>query len=265
MKTVTVSTLASMKREGDRITCVTAYDFSFAALLDNAGIDAVMVGDSLGMVMQGHESTLPVSLDDMIYHCRCVTRGAHRALRIGDMPFMSYQVNREQALQAAGRLMKEGGAQVAKLEGGSAMADTVKFLVERGIPVCGHIGLVPQSVHQLGGYRVQGRDDLSAARLRDDARALEQAGASMIVLEAIPAALARDITASLAIPTIGIGAGPDCDGQVLVLQDMLGIYPRPSPKFSKNFLQGHDSIDAAIRAYIDAVKSGAFPGPEHSY
>ncbi|KPK11103.1 MAG: 3-methyl-2-oxobutanoate hydroxymethyltransferase [Acidithiobacillales bacterium SG8_45] len=265
MSAVTLSTLEKMKQDGDKIAALTAYDYSFASLLDKAGIDIVLIGDSLGMVMQGHESTLPVSLDEMIYHSLCVTRGARRALRVGDMPFMSYQGGREPALASAGRMMKEGGVQVVKLEGGEIMADTVRFLVDRGVPVCGHLGLVPQSVNQLGGYRVQGRDEAGAEQIRNDALALQQAGAKLLVLEAVPAALASSITAELDIPTIGIGAGPDCDGQVLVLQDMLGIYPKPSPKFSRNFMEGAGSIEAAIKAYVQAVKSGEFPSAEHSF
>jgi len=265
VKPVTLSAIKEMKRRGEKITCLTAYDYSFAALLDRAGIDMIMVGDSLGMVMQGNETTLPVSLAEMVYHCRCVARGATRALLIGDLPFMSYQESPQRALASAGRLMQRGGAQVVKLEGGEPMAETVRFLTERGIPVCAHLGLTPQSVHQLGGYRVQGREAAAAARIRHDAKVLQQAGAGLIVLEAIPAELARAITAELEIPTIGIGAGPDCDGQVLVLHDMLGIYPRPSPKFSKNFMHGAASIEDAVKRYIAAVKSGEFPGPEHSF
>lgn len=265
MKPVTIATLKAMKHAGEKIACLTAYDYSFAALLERAGLDLIMVGDSLGMTMQGHDSTLPVSMAEMVYHTACVARGVTRALLVGDMPFMSYQKNPEQALANAGRLMRRGGAQVVKLEGGAPMAGTVRFLVERGIPVCGHLGLTPQSVHQLGGYRVQGREAVDAERIRGDAKALEEAGASLLVLEAVPAKLAREITAELSIPTIGIGAGPDCDGQILVLQDMLGIYPRPSPKFSKNFMDGAASIEDAVKNYVAAVKGRAFPGPEHSY
>jgi 3-methyl-2-oxobutanoate hydroxymethyltransferase len=225
----------------------------------------IMVGDSLGMVMQGHDSTLPVSVADMVYHARCVARGAKRALIIVDLPFMSYQQSPAHAFASAGRLMQKGGAQVVKLEGGEPMAETVRFLVERGVPVCAHLGLTPQSVHQLGGYRVQGREATAAEKIRHDAKVLQEAGASLLVLEAVPSELAKTISSDLEIPTIGIGAGPDCDGQVLVLQDMLGIYPRPSPKFSKNFMQGADSVEAAVKSYIAAVKSGAFPGPEHSF
>ena len=264
MKPVTITTLRELKQAGQKITCLTAYDYSFASLLDRAGLDAIMVGDSLGMTMQGHASTLPVSIDDMAYHCACVARGVTRALIIGDMPFGSYQVSPEQAFENAAILM-QAGAQVVKLEGGAPMVETVRFLVERGIPVCAHLGLTPQSVHQLGGYRVQGREAEAAQRLRDDAKRLQAAGASLLVLEAVPAALAKVISAELAIPTIGIGAGPDADGQVLVLQDMLGLYPRPSPKFSRNFMQGAESIEAAVKAYVEAVRSKTFPGPEHSY
>jgi 3-methyl-2-oxobutanoate hydroxymethyltransferase len=253
-----------MKRAGETIACLTAYDYSFAATLDRAGVDLAMVGDSLGMVMQGHGSTLPVSVAHVTYHTQCVARGLARALLVADLPFMSYQESPQQALANAGRLMKAGG-HVVKLEGGEPMAETVRFVTERGIPVCGHLGLTPQSVHQLGGYRVQGRDEVVAERIRRDARILEQAGASLLVLEAVPASLAKAITQELAIPTIGIGAGPGCDGQVLVLQDMLGLYPRPSPKFSKNFMEGARSIEEAIRNYVAAVKARAFPGPEHSY
>ena len=265
MKPVTLSTIREMKRRGEKITCLTAYDYSFASLLDRAGVDMVMVGDSLGMVMQGHDSTLPVSVADMVYHSRCVARGVSRALLIVDMPFMSYQQSPQHAMASAGRLIQKGGAQVVKLEGGEPMAETVRFLTGRGIPICAHLGLTPQSVHQLGGYRVQGRATTDAERIRHDAKLLQEAGASLLVLEAVPAELAKAITAELEIPTIGIGAGKDCDGQVLVLQDMLGIYPRPSPKFSKNFMQDAADIEAAVKAYISAVKSGSFPGPEHSF
>lgn len=265
MKPVTITTLKDMKRRGEKIACLTAYDYSFGSLLDRAGVDMIMVGDSLGMVMQGHESTLPVSVADMVYHGRCVARAVNRALLVVDMPFMSYQESPQRALASAGRLMQRGGAQVVKLEGGEPMVETVRFLVERGIPVCAHLGLTPQSVHQLGGYRVQGREATSATRIRHDAKALQQAGAGLLVLEAVPAELAKTITEELEIPTIGIGAGPDCDGQVLVLHDMLGVYPRPSPKFSRNFMHGAASVEDAVKAYVAAVKSVAFPGPEHSF
>jgi len=265
MKPVTVAGLREQKRAGEKIACLTAYDYSLASLLDRAGVDLIMVGDSLGMVIQGHETTLPVSMAEMVYHSRCVARGIERALLVVDMPFMSYQESREQALANAGRLMRRGGAHVVKLEGGAPMADTVRFLTERGVPVCGHLGLTPQSVHQLGGYRVQGRAADAAARIRSDAKALEDAGAALIVLEAMPAELARQITADLDVPTIGIGAGVDCDGQVLVLHDMLGLYPRGSPKFARNFMHGAASVEDAVKHYVAAVKSRAFPGPEHSF
>lgn len=265
MKPVTITTLASMKQAGEKITCLTAYDYSFAHLLDSAGIDMIIVGDSVGMVCQGHETTLPVTLSDMVYHTRCVARGCERTLIVADMPFLSYEVSPEQTFSNAGRLMKQGCAHVVKIEGGQAMVPTVRFLTERGIPVCGHLGLTPQSVHQLGGFRVQGRDQSAAELLRNDARGLQDAGASILVLEAIPAELAKQVSAELNIPTIGIGAGPDCDGQVLVLQDMLGIYPRRSPKFSKNFMQGNDSIQAAVEAFAAAVRERRFPGSEHSF
>ncbi len=265
MKPVTVTTLKAMKQAGEKIACLTAYDYSFAALLDRVGLDMVMVGDSLGMVIQGHASTLPVTVADMAYHSCCVARGLQRALLIVDMPFMSYQAGPVPALENAGRLMQDGGAQVVKLEGGAPVVETVRFLTERGIPVCGHLGLTPQSVHQLGGYQVQGRETAAAQRIRADALGLQEAGATLLVLEAVPAALAAAISSELDIPTIGIGAGPDCDGQVLVLQDMLGLYPRPSPKFSRNFMPGAGSIEEAVRNYVAAVKSRAFPGPEHSY
>ena len=264
MKPVTVMTLREMKQAGNKITCLTAYDYSFASLLDRAGLDAIMVGDSLGMTIQGHASTLPVTIDDMAYHCACVARGVTRALIIGDLPFGSYQASPQVAFTSAAKLM-QAGAQIVKLEGGAAMGATIRFLVERGIPVCGHLGLTPQSVYQLGGYRVQGREAEAAQRLRDDAQQLAAAGASLLVLEAIPAALAKTISAEVSLVTIGIGAGVDTDGQVLVLQDMLGLYPRPSPKFSRNFMQGAESIEAAIKGYVDAVRAKDFPGNDQSY
>jgi len=239
---------------------LTCYDASFAALCDAAGVEILLVGDSLGMVVQGHDSTLPVTLEDMEYHVRMVARGSQKALIVADLPFASYQLSPQQAYANAARLMV-AGAQMVKLEGGQVMADTVRFLVERGIPVCGHVGLTPQSVHQLGGYRVQ-RD---TERLLAEARAVEQAGAAMLVLEAIPATLGRQVTEALSIPTIGIGAGKDCSGQVLVLHDMLDIYPGRKARFVKNFLAGASGVQDAIRRYVEAVKSGAFPAPEHTF
>jgi len=239
---------------------LTCYDASFAALCDAAGVEILLVGDSLGMVVQGHDSTLPVTMEDMEYHVRMVARGSAKALIVADMPFGSYQASKEIAFANAARLMV-AGAQMVKLEGGQVMADTVRFLVERGIPVCGHVGLTPQSVHQLGGYRVQ-RD---GERLLEGARAIEQAGAAMLVLEAIPAALGKHVSEALAIPTIGIGAGKDCSGQVLVLHDMLDIYPGRKARFVRNFLAGASGVQDAIRRYVEAVKSGAFPAPEHTF
>lgn len=256
--------LQQMKQQGEKIAVLTCYDASFATLLENAGVEVLLVGDSLGMVLQGANSTLAVTLHNMQYHTRCVARGSKQAYIVSDMPFGSYQQNPEQALRNATRLMASG-AQMVKLEGGAVMADTVRFLTQRGIPVCGHLGLTPQSVHQLGGYRVQGRDDATAAQLLADAKVLADAGAGLLVLEMVPAKLAQEVSAAIRIPTIGIGAGPDCDGQVLVLQDMLGIYAGKSPKFSRNFMQGADSIQSAVAAYVQAVKNGSFPTTEHSY
>jgi 3-methyl-2-oxobutanoate hydroxymethyltransferase len=264
-KKVTVNTLQAMKQEGEKIVSLTAYDYSFAATLDAAGVDLVMVGDSLGMVMQGFDSTLPVTLEDMIYHSACVARGCERAMIVTDLPFLSYQISPEQAMDSAGLLLKEGDAHMVKLEGGEPMAETIAFISERGVPVCAHLGLTPQSIHKLGGYKVQGKDEDSAAELMADAILLEEAGASLLVLEAVPQTLAAEVTQAVTIPTIGIGAGPDCDGQVLVLQDMLGLYPRPSPKFSRNFMQDADSIAGAVKAYVDAVKNKQFPAAEHSF
>ena len=256
----TLTHFAKLRESGEKIVMLTAYDASFARLADQAGVEILLVGDSLGMVVQGHDSTLPVTLEQMEYHVGMVARGSEKALVVADMPFGSYQASKEIAFSNAARLMV-AGAQVVKLEGGTAMADTVRFLVERGIPVCGHIGLVPQSVHALGGYRVQ-RD---ADRLMEDARAIEQAGAAMLVLEAIPAAIAKQVTDSLKIATIGICAGKDCSGQVLVLHDMLDIYPGRKARFVRNFMQDASSVAEAIKRYVEAVKSGAFPAPEHTF
>ena len=260
---VTVTTFTKMKQAGDKITWLTAYDYSFASVLDGAGVDAILVGDSLGMTMQGHNTPIPVTIEDSLYHTQCVARGAHNAMVIGDLPFGSYQLSKEQAYENAVRLM-QAGAQVVKLEGGELQVETIHFLTQRGIAVCAHIGLTPQSVHQLGGFKVQGRGT-AADKLLADALEVERAGAFAVVLEAVPMSLAKAVTEQLSIATIGIGAGPDCDGQVLVLQDMLGIYPRPSPKFSKNFMHGCDSIQVAIENYVAQVKSGAFPSREHGF
>ncbi len=253
-----------MAREGEKIATLTCYDASFAALLEGAGVDVLLVGDSLGMVVQGRETTLAVTLAEMEYHTRCVARGSSRAFIVADMPFGSYQESPQEAFRNAARLMS-AGAHMVKLEGGAAMADTVRFLVERGIPVCGHLGLLPQSVHQLGGYRVQGRSEQEAARILADAKALDAAGAGLLVLEMTPGALAHQVTQAIAAPTIGIGAGPDCAGQVLVLYDMLGIYGGKVPKFAKNFLDGAAGIQAAVAAYVQAVKEKRFPAAEHGF
>ncbi len=256
--------LQQMSARGEKIAMLTCYDASFASLCETAGMDALLVGDSLGMVLHGATSTLAVTLRDMQYHTRCVANGAKNTCIIADMPFGSYQQSPEQALHNAARLMA-AGAHMVKLEGGSVMAETVRFLTARGIPVCGHLGFTPQSVHQLGGYRVQGRSVDDAQRLLEDAKALESAGAGLLVLEMVPAALAKEITAQLSIPTIGIGAGVDCNGQVLVLHDMLGIYPGKTPRFARNFMEGAESVQAALAAYVQAVKNGAFPASEHSF
>jgi 3-methyl-2-oxobutanoate hydroxymethyltransferase len=260
---VTLSTLKALRERGEKIAVLTCYDAGFARVLDAAGVDVLLVGDSLGMVVQGHASTLPVKLAEMAYHTRCVATGTGRAFIVADLPFGSYQPSPKRAFAAAARLMA-AGAHMVKLEGGAVMVDTVDFLTRRGIPVCAHLGLLPQSVNQLGGYKVQGREEAAATQLIADARALEAAGAGLIVLEMVPAALAKAVTDALAIPTIGIGAGADCSGQVLVLYDMLGLYPR-APKFSKNFLEGSNGIEAAVRAYVAAVKDGSFPGAEHAF
>jgi 3-methyl-2-oxobutanoate hydroxymethyltransferase len=253
-----------MRNKGEKITMLTCYDATFAQLLETAGVDVLLVGDSLGMVLQGHNSTLPVTLDDMVYHTACVARGSQQIFIVADMPFGTFQVNPEKTYEHAARLMA-AGASMVKLEGGAVMAETIAFLTQRGIPVCAHIGLIPQSVHQLGGYRVQGKDDKAAQRLLQDAHAVEQAGAGMVVLEAIPALLAAEITANLTIPTIGIGAGSDCSGQVLVLHDMLDIYPGKKARFVKNYMQGASSIADAVAGYVAEVKSGVFPAQEHSF
>ena len=258
----TVLNLAAMARAGEKIAMLTCYDASFAALLDRAGVDVMLIGDSLGMVIGGHASTLAVTLEEMVYHTHCVTKGARTALVIADMPFGSYQKSPQQAYTNAARLMA-AGAQMVKVEGGAWLAPTVEFLVARGIPVCGHLGLQPQSVHRLGGYKVQGKTEESARELRDDARQLAAAGAALLVLEMVPAALATEVTAELSAPTIGIGAGLDCSGQVLVLYDMLGIYPGKPLRFVRNFMTGSNGIEAAVTAFVQAVKGGSFPGPDH--
>ena len=261
---ITLTTLQKMAQEGSRIAMLTCYDASFAAVLEAAGIDSLLIGDSLGNVLQGHESTLPVTLRDMVYHTQCVARGSKRAFIIGDMPFSTFQVSPQEAFHNAAQLMA-AGAHMVKIEGGRPMLDTIEFLTDRGIPVCGHLGLTPQSVHALGGYRVQGRGEDAGQQLLKDAKQLEQAGAGMIVLEAIPAALAGAVTGALKIPTIGIGAGVDCSGQVLVLHDMLDIYPGKKAKFVKNYMHLAGTIQGAVELYVKEVKARTFPGPEHSF
>ena len=264
-KAITLPELTRMKREGEKIAVLTGYDASFAALEDRCGVDVILVGDSLGNVIQGKTSTLPVTMEHVIYHTECVVHQALRPMVVGDMPFGAFHESKEQAIRNAGRLLA-AGAEMVKLEGGEVMAETVHFMVERGVPVCAHIGLTPQSVHALGGYRVQGRDEASAARMKSDAIALEQAGAAMMVLEMVPSKLAAEISRSLtACATIGIGAGPDCDGQVLVLYDMLGLYPGKKGRFVKDFMAEATSIEEAVRNYVRAVKDGSYPAPEHCY
>ena len=260
----TISTINQMKTASEKIAVITSYDAGFTEQIEQAGMDVILVGDSLGMVVQGHESTLPVTVADMVYHTANVMRVSSRAMVIADMPFMSHGTP-EQALDTAGRLMKEGGAHMVKIEGGAPQLDTVRHLTARAVPVCGHLGLMPQSIHQLGGYRVQGRDEHAGERILKDAVALQQAGAQMLVLECIPSILAAEITKALDIPVIGIGAGPDTDGQVLVLYDMLGITLRGKPSFVHDFLADNGSVAGALSAYVAAVKEGRFPGSEHTF
>jgi 3-methyl-2-oxobutanoate hydroxymethyltransferase len=262
---VTTLELLRKKERREPIVMLTCYDALFARLLEEAGVDILLVGDSVNQVLAGAATTLSATLDQMIYHTRIVRRGAERALVICDLPFLTYQVSREDALRNAGRVMQETGCHGVKLEGGQAVVPAVRALVEIGIPVMGHLGLTPQSVHALGGYRVQGREAGAAERLRADALALQEAGAFAIVLELVPAPLAAEVTASIAIPTIGIGAGPSCDGQVLVLPDMLGLNERFSPKFLKRYAALADEVRTAVRAYAADVREGRFPGPDHSF
>lgn len=261
---VTAASLADQKKAGEKIACLTAYDASFAFLLEQAGVEVVLVGDSLGMVLQGNDSTLPVTMDDMVYHTRCVARAVENSLLVVDMPYKSY-TSSEQALSNARRLLDHGPAQMVKLEGGGKILDIVQHLTANDIPVCGHLGLLPQSVEELGGYRVQGRSEAAAQAICDDALSLQDAGAELLVLECIPSVLGKRVTRLLEIPTIGIGAGPDCDGQVLVLHDLLGVTQGKRPKFVKDFLAGQDSVAGAISAFVAAVKQGRFPDAQHSY
>jgi 3-methyl-2-oxobutanoate hydroxymethyltransferase len=261
-----VTTITLLNAKGKRkIAMLTAYDATFARLLDEGGADVLLVGDSLGMVVQGLPDTLPVTLDEICYHGRAVSRATRRAQVVGDMPFMSFQVSSEKALEAAGMMLKQGGFEAVKLEGGMAVTEQVRRIVQAGIPVMGHVGLTPQSVHALGGFRVQGKTEDAAGRVLADAKAIEEAGAYAIVLEGLPADLGRRITEALQIPTIGIGAGPACDGQVLVCYDFLGMYREIHPKFVKHFAELGDAVVSATRSFVEEVRSGAFPGPEHSF
>ncbi len=263
VKAITGPALAQLRANGEKITMLTCYDASFAALMDRCGVEVLLIGDSLGMVCNGHSSTLPVTVEEVAYHTAAVARGSKSALVLADMPFGSYATP-QAAFDNAVKLMR-AGAHMVKLEGGAWLAETVRFLTERSVPVCAHLGLTPQSVHQLGGYKVQGKTLESADLLKADALALQAAGATLLVLEAIPSALGKETTDLLAIPTIGIGAGPDCSGQVLVMHDLLGVFPGRKARFVKNFMDGQTSIDAAISAYVSAVKDGSFPALEHCF
>ena len=262
---VTIHSLKRLKQIGQKICMVTAYDASFARIFDEAGADVILVGDSLGMVVQGHASTLPVTMEQMIYHCAAVTRGAKRAHVVGDLPFMSYQSSIEEAVKNAGRLVAEGGAESVKLEGGAEFAETVEGIVRASIPVMGHLGLTPQSVHKMGGYVVQGRDEQTAQRILRDAIALEQAGCYSLVLEGVPLELAQAVTSKLSIPTIGIGAGLHCDGQVLVCYDLLGMNPDFKPKFVKQYANLYEAVQQAAKTFFSEVRSEAFPDEAHSF
>ncbi len=265
MKKVTTKTLIEMKRNGEKIAMLTAYDFIIAKLLDEAGIDVILVGDSLGNVFQGHKTTLPVTLEDMIYHTKAVCRGVKRAMVVVDMPFLTYQISVEEAVKNCGRVLKETCAEAVKLEGGSEIIDVVRKLTSIGIPVMGHLGLTPQSIHKFGGYDVRGVDEKEAEKILNDAKTLEEAGAFAIVLEKIPSELAKKVTESVSIPTIGIGAGPHCDGQVLVVYDMLGLFEEFKPKFVRRYAELSKIIKTAFENYIHDVKSGKFPDESESY
>ena len=261
---VTLATLGRMKHSGEKIACLTAYDASFAALEDRNGVDVVLVGDSLGMVVQGHKTTLGTTIEDMVYHSRITAAGLSRAFLMADMPFLSY-VSEHAALETARRLMGQGAAQMVKLEGGAVLAGVVEALAARGVPVCAHIGLQPQQVHKLGGYRVQGRDEHMAASIREDARVLEAAGADVLLLECLPSAIGAAVAAAARVPVIGIGAGPDTDGQILVLYDILGLSPGPGPRFARDFLRDTGSLDAAAAGFVAAVKNGGYPNADESF
>lgn len=264
-KKFTVKSFQDAKDGNRKITMLTAYDYSMAKMLDEAGIDAILIGDSLGMVFQGNDSTLPVTVDDIIYHTRAVVRGAKRALIVSDMPFMSYHVSPEEAVRNAGRLVKEGGAHAVKLEGGVKYAKVIEAIVDAQIPVMGHIGLTPQSVNAFGGFKVQGKDEAAARQIIEDAKAIEKAGVFAITLEGIPAKLAKMVTEAVSVPTIGIGAGRDCDGQVLVINDMLGMFSDFVPKFVKQYAKLNIDINSALKAYIEEVGNGSFPTDSHTF
>ncbi|MCX5830554.1 MAG: 3-methyl-2-oxobutanoate hydroxymethyltransferase [Deltaproteobacteria bacterium] len=264
-KKITTAVIRERKIKGAKITMLTAYDYATAMVLDNAGVDIILVGDSLGMVVLGYESTLPVTMEEMLHHTKAASRGTRRAMLIADMPFLSYQVSDTEAMLNAGRFLKEAGAQGVKLEGGREMAGLIRKMTAVGIPVMAHLGLTPQSVLQFGGHKIQGKEDAAANRIMEDARMIEDAGAFSVVLECVPAPLAAKITKALSIPTIGIGAGVECDGQVLVINDMLGMFERFTPKFVKKYCNLNAQMKDAVRQYIDEVKSGKFPDEEHSY
>jgi 3-methyl-2-oxobutanoate hydroxymethyltransferase len=264
-KKLTIQDIITMKKDGEKVSMLTAYDASFAGLIDATGIEMVLVGDSLGMVLLGYDSTIPVTMEEMLHHCRAVSRGVKRALVVGDMPFMSYQVSESEAITNAGRFLKEAGCDAVKLEGGTEMCDKVKAIVRAGIPVMGHIGLTPQTASQLGGYKVQGKDADSARKLLQSARDLEEAGAFSIVLECIPAELSEAITRTVSIPTIGIGAGKHCDGQVLVTHDMVGMFEKFIPSFVKQYANLASQIKKAVATYHEEVKNGSFPAEKHSF
>ncbi|HCC69421.1 MAG TPA: 3-methyl-2-oxobutanoate hydroxymethyltransferase [Nitrospiraceae bacterium] len=265
MSKFTIQDFLKKKKEGKKITMLTAYDYPFAQIVDEAGIDVILVGDSLGMVVQGRENTLPVTMDEMIYHAKMVSRAVKNAMVIGDMPFMSYQVSVENAVRNAGRFLKEAGASAVKIEGGAEVAEHIKAMTKADIPVMAHIGLTPQSIHRMGGYKVQGKTEESAKRLLEEAHIVEDAGAFSLILEAIPADLAKKITSELRIPTIGIGAGPHCDGQVLIIHDVIGLFERFVPKFAKRYANLKEEALKAIKTYKEEVEKGIFPSEEHSF
>lgn len=265
MPKITILDIYKKKAEGKKITMLTAYDYPMAQIVDQAGIDMVLVGDSLGNVVQGVANTLPVTMDEMIYHTKMVSRAAQSAMVVGDMPFLSYQTHKAEAVRNAGRFLKEAGAEAVKLEGGSQMAEAIRAIVDAGIPVVAHIGLTPQYIHMMGGFKVQGKDEAAREKLLADAKAVQDAGAFSVVIEGVPASLGKEITAALRIPTIGIGAGPDCDGQVLVIHDLLGLFDRFTPKFVKRYVNLKEQALSAVKQYKQDVETGTFPSSEHSF